>query len=140
MLIRYVIYGLLGWAMEILWTGLHSMLNGDVKLQGTTYLWMLPIYGLAVFLEPLHDRIRHLPWIVRGVIWSIIILALEYITGWMIQGIVGTSPWDYTGTAYSVRGLIRLDYFPVWFVVGLIYEKLHDILRDTVKIDAYKHK
>ncbi len=139
MLIRYVIYGLLGWSMEIIWTGIHSLLNGDVKLQGTTYLWMLPIYGLAVFLEPLHDKIRHLPWIVRGGIWSVIILVLEYITGWIIQGIVGTSPWDYSGATYNIKGLIRLDYIPVWFVVGLIYEKLHDILHHTTQIE-YRQK
>lgn len=132
MIIRFFIYGIIGWAMEIFWTGAASLLRGDVRLQGTTYLWMFPIYGLAVFLEPIHDKIRFLPWIARGGIWAMIILTIEYATGWAIRGLVGVCPWDYTGNSkLAINGLIRLDYAPAWFVAGLIFERLHDFLRNA---------
>ncbi|WP_157881699.1 hypothetical protein [Acetivibrio thermocellus] len=50
MIKRFFVYGITGWSMEIIWTGLHSFLTGDMKLQGYTSIWMLFIYGSAVFL------------------------------------------------------------------------------------------
>ncbi|MCG8499050.1 MAG: putative ABC transporter permease [Firmicutes bacterium] len=129
MLIRFFIYGLFGWAMEIFWTGTSSLIGGDLRLRGTTYLWMFPIYGLAVFLEPVHNSIRFLPWLVRGGIWVVIILTIEYVAGWTLKSVVGLCPWDYSGsTKYAIGGLIRLDYVPAWFVAGLLFERLHDII------------
>ncbi|MGI6588652.1 MAG: putative ABC transporter permease [Peptococcia bacterium] len=126
---RFVIYGLLGWTMEILWTGLGSLLKGNLMLSSFTYLWMFPIYGLAVFLEPVHDYIDNLPWYVRGGIWVVIILSLEYLTGWLLMSFLGRCPWDYSDvTPYHIQGLIRLDYIPAWFLAGLVFEKIHRTL------------
>lgn len=112
--------------MEIIWTGLGALFMGNWQLPGFTYLWMFPIYGLAVFFEPLHDYIRPLPLYVRGLFWAIAILTVEYLTGWLLAEILGRCPWDYTGTTnYHINGFIRLDYFPVWYVVGLIFERVH---------------
>ncbi|SDD87677.1 putative ABC transporter permease [Sporomusa acidovorans] len=130
MLMRnYYIYGALGWCLEVIWTGMGSLLSGDPRLTATTYLWMFPIYGLAVFFEPVHDRIRPWPTLIRGLFWMFLFFAVEYLTGWFLRILVGTSPWDYSGAAFHVQGLIRLDYAPVWFFLGLLYEKLHDWLQ-----------
>lgn len=131
---RFFIYGLLGWTMEIFWTGLGSLFKGDIKLQGFSYLWMFPIYGLAVFLEPVHERIRDLAWYFRGLVWTAVIFSIEFLSGLLIQMTFGTVPWDYTGSSfYAVAGIIRLDYAPVWFIVGLLFEKAHDFLMAKVK-------
>src|SRR5690554_6618107 len=103
-------------------------MTGDPRLQATTYLWMFPIYGLAVFLEPLHDLIRDYWWYIRGVVWVIIIFAIEYVTGGLIRIIVGCSPWDYSATQWNITGLIRLDYAPVWFIVGMMFEQVHNYM------------
>ncbi|TYO93884.1 putative ABC transporter permease [Desulfallas thermosapovorans] len=124
---RFVIYGLLGWNMEIIFTGFMSGLNGNVRLTAHTYLWMLPIYGLAVFLEPLHNAMRPLHWYLRGMIWVLVIWTVELATGGLIRAIVGTSPWIYKD-GWQVAGLIRLDMAPLWFMVGLIFEHIHDRL------------
>ncbi|MFZ5596660.1 MAG: putative ABC transporter permease [Bacillota bacterium] len=126
--IRFFIYGLLGWGLEILWTGMGSALRGDVRLEATTYLWMFPIYGLAVFLESVHEIIRAWPWLLRGVVWVLLIWLLEYSTGSAIRHLAGVSPWDYSGSRWQVGGLIRLDMAPAWFVAGLLFEKVHDFL------------
>lgn len=126
---RFVVYGLLGWTMEVFWTGLGSLLKGNLMLSSFTYLWMFPIYGLAVFLENVHDRIDSLPWYVRGGIWVVIILSLEYLTGWLLLSFLGKCPWDYSDvTPYHIHGLIRLDYIPAWFLAGLIFERIHRAL------------
>lgn len=66
MIKRFIIYGFAGWSMEIFWTGLHSLLTGDLTLQGYTNLWMFFIYGCAVFLEPISDAISIWRWPIRG--------------------------------------------------------------------------
>ena len=126
---RFIVYGLLGWSLEIIWTGLGSLLTGDVRLTAWTYLWMFPIYGLGIALEPLHDRIAGLPWAARGLIWMMVFFAIEYATGWSIRVLVGVSPWNYAGAKWNIDGLIRLDYAPVWFIIGLAFERVHDFLR-----------
>lgn len=131
---RILIYGAFGLLVEIAWTGTCSMLAGDVSLTATTYLWMLPIYGVtALLLERVHDEIRAVPIWVRGSIWMMLIFSFEYGYGYLLRSQLGVCPWDYTGASFAVDGLIRLDYAPAWFVLGLLFEHLHDYLRDHVK-------
>ena len=125
MIIRFIIYGLIGWCMEIVWTGLNSFLKGDVKLTGRTYIWMFFIYGLAVFFEPVLQRISHLNIILRGGLYATIIFTVEYLTGWVLKKVLGVCPWDYSKCIFSVGGLIRLDYAPAWFVAGLLFEQVY---------------
>lgn len=125
---RFVIYGLLGFCGEVLWTGLGSMMKGDIKLMGWTYIWMFPIYAMAILLEPIHNRIRHLSIFIRGGVYTVLIFIGEFISGIILKGILGVCPWDYTGKPLSIYGIITLTYIPVWFIVGLIFEKIHDTL------------
>ena len=122
MITRFIIYGLLGWGMEILWTGLHSILQGNFKLTCSTSLWMFPIYGMAVFLEPIYQLLKDQPLALRGGIYMLCIFAAEFATGWSLQRVIGVCPWDYSQSKYNVMGVIRLDYAPVWFFVGLMFE------------------
>jgi hypothetical protein len=59
---RFFIYGILGWGIEVIWTGLGSLISGDLRLLGFTNLWMFFIYGAAVFLEPINDIISSWKW------------------------------------------------------------------------------
>lgn len=124
---RFIIYGFLGWGIEIFWTGLNSLIEGNVRLIGFTNLWMFLIYGFAVFLEPIHNRIFKWNWIVRGLVWLILIWTIEYSTGFVLRGILSVSPWTYNG-ALAVDGLIRLDFAPLWFIAGFIFEYMHRLL------------
>ncbi|MCX7745600.1 MAG: hypothetical protein N2645_01740 [Clostridia bacterium] len=131
MIKRFIIYGFIGWGMEIIFTGFHSLFNGDLRLGGFTNIWMFFIYGSAVFLEPIHDIIRRWRWPIRGFIWVIIIWGIEYTSDLLLGNILGVYPWFYS-SPYAVDGFIRLDYAPHWFAAGLIFERIHKML------DAYK--
>ena len=129
---HFVIYGCLGWLVEIVWTGMGAIVSGDKNLKCKTYLWMFPIYGMGVMLEPVHELIRGLSWLYRGFIWAAIIFLIEYITGYILKLTLGGCPWDYDSDGdilVSVKGIIRLDFLPVWFGVGLLFERLHDFIR-----------
>jgi uncharacterized membrane protein len=134
MIVRFIIYGFSGWCTEIFWTGLGSLLRGDVTLRGWTYIWMFPIYGLAIFLEPVHNKIRNLPVWVRGGVYALLIFFAEYTSGWVLKLSTGVCPWDYSGHLFSVNGFIRLDYAPAWFTAGLLFERLHDFLIKTASL------
>lgn len=128
MIKRFIIYGLSGLCAEVLWTGFFSMMRGDVKLTGWTYIWMFPIYGLAIFLEPIHDRIRRFSFILRGGVYTVLIFVVELTSGLLLKKLLGVCPWNYKSEPLSVCGIITLSYTPVWFTVGLLFEKMHDFL------------
>lgn len=122
---RFVLYGLIGWLVEVVWTGLGSLITMDAKLQCYTSIWMFPIYGMIAFFEPLCEYIKEWNIIIRGGIYTICIFAMEYITGMLLRQIIGVCPWDYSMSPFNIDGIIRLDYAPVWFVAGLFFEKVH---------------
>ncbi|GAA0240865.1 putative ABC transporter permease [Metaclostridioides mangenotii] len=124
MIIRFLIYGAIGWCMEIMWTGFHSLKNKDYKMTATTSIWMFFIYGMVVFFEPVCDVLAGLPILIRGGIYVLCIFGIEYLTGGFLKRL-GTCPWDYTGSKYSINGLIRLDYAPAWFLAGIIFEAVY---------------
>jgi uncharacterized membrane protein len=139
MLIRFILYGLGGWCGEIIFTAMtESLPRRDWRLAGTSYLWMFPIYGLlAVLYEPAHDLIRTFPLLGRAVIWSFGFTAVELLTGWLIARFTGRCPWDYSGKRFAINPYIRWDFFPVWAIIGLALEPVHDFLvRLTPAIEA----
>ncbi len=127
MITRFIIYGTIGWNLEILWTGLGSALRGIPNLMGHTSVWMFFIYGSALFvLEPVHNIISEYNFFMRGCVWTVLIFAMEIAAGSILR-LFGIEAWRYN-TALSVYGLIRLDYLPAWFAVGMLFERLHDVL------------
>lgn len=127
MLIRYIIYGLLGMNMEIIWTSLSGIRDNSHNLIGHTSLWMFFIYGLAVLiLEPVHNLILDQNWFFRGCVYTALIFAIEFVAGSALR-LIGVEAWNYTNDL-AVLGLIRLDYAPVWFAVGFIFEFFYNFL------------
>ena len=124
---RFLIYGIIGLVLEVVYTGLASLLKGDFSMQGMTFLVMLPIYGLAVFLEPVHYYLKPYPWWLRGLTYLAIIWSIEYSSGILLAVILGRCPWHYTDPL-NINGYITLRMAPEWFLTGLGFEFLHDYL------------
>lgn len=131
-----------GWCMEVIFTSAESVISGDWRLMGRTSLLMFPIYGLGALLGPigrLTDRwigdgkIRPVDRAVRhGVLYMVLIFAVEYSTGaWLTAR--GICPWDYSGRHSNINGLIRLDFAPLWFGAGLLFENLTKNAADFTK-------
>jgi len=121
MIMRFVIYGFIGWGAEVLWTGLHSLLKKDFRLTSQTSIWMFFIYGSAVFFEPLVRAVERFPLLVRGLMYVLCIFTIEYIVG-IVMKKLKVCPWDYSAAKLNVHGVIRLDYAPAWLVMGLLFE------------------
>jgi len=93
---------------------------------------MFPIYGGGGLLfELVHAAVGTWPWFGRGLVYMAGCFAVEYTSGWLIQRATGAIPWDYSHRRWQVHGLIRLDYAPVWFLFGLLLERV-EMLVTTV--------
>lgn len=124
---RFLVYGLIGLVIEVIYTGLASLLAGDWSMHGFTFLVMLPIYGLAVFLEPVHNRLSSWPWWSRGLVYLAMIWLAEYVTGIFLKLLLGVCPWNYTDFL-NINGVITLHMAPQWFLFGLGLEKIQAFL------------
>lgn len=120
---NFIKCGVTGWCMEIVFTSIRPLLNGDFHLWGQTSLWMFPIYGLAVFIAPFSRLLVDWPIICRAAVYGFFIMCGEFITGSILKA-MGVCPWDYADAIYAIYGVIRLDYFPFWAAAGLVFERL----------------
>ena len=66
----FFLCGFTGWCLEILWTGLHSLVTGHFTMMGKTSLLMFPVYGLAALIRPAYYKLARFPVMVRGIIYS----------------------------------------------------------------------
>ena len=84
---------------------------------------MFPIYGMAAFIEPISRKLKSQNAFVRGGVYSFLIITFELLSGELLKKFKAC-PWDYSDRRFNLDGVIRFDYLPVWFVVGLLYEKM----------------
>ena len=130
--------GVTGWCLEVMFTSVESIMAGDWRLMGKTSLLMFPIYGMGALLEPIGKGVdkwigdpqtgvavlQEKDKIVRhGMLYMVLIFVVEYGSGLLLRN-HGICPWDYTGRHTNINGLIRLDFAPLWFGTGLLFEKI----------------
>ena len=113
--------GILGWCLEITFTALHSLQQRKMSLQGTTSLWMFPIYGAGWLVKPVCSLVKGCHWLVRGCIYALCIFTAEYASGFFLQK-KELCPWNYGKARWNIGRVIRLDYAPCWIITGLLME------------------
>lgn len=119
---NFFLCGCIGWCLECLYTGLGALqTHKDRKLICTTSLWMFPIYGMAALICPVGKLCSKANVVIRGGVYTICIFIAEYVSGTLL-GKIGACPWDYSKAKYNYKGVIRFDYSPLWFIVGLLFE------------------
>lgn len=121
--VNFLMCGLSGWCMECLWTGLNSIIKHDKSLKCNTSIWMFPIYGMAAFLSPISRLLKNKNVLKRGIVYTFFIFLTEYAAGSLLKK-YKACPWDYSKTKLNYKGVIRFDYAPLWFIVGLFYESI----------------
>jgi len=128
--------GVTGWCLEVIFPSTESILRQDWRVMGQTSLLMFPIYGCGALLGPIGDLIDR--WVTpgsgfaakkadlairHGFLYMVLIFVAEYFAGSLLRG-RGMCPWDYTGRNTNIDGLIRLDFAPLWFATGLLFEQI----------------
>lgn len=123
----FIIFGVLGIFGEVIFTAVEKLIKTRKwRLNGESYIWMFPIYGLLAFLfDPISQAIGNMSWIVRGLVYMVAIYLVEYITGALLTKLTGAHIWKYTGK-YNLHGQIQLMHAPVWFIIGLLVERYYN--------------
>lgn len=131
--VNFLRCGVLGWCLEVIFTSVESILAHDWRLMGRTSLLMFPIYGCGAFLPGIgagvdrwigQEKLRPVDRFFRhGFLYMVLIFAAEYVSGAWLRA-RGMCPWDYTGSRTSIHGLIRLDFAPLWFGTGILFEQI----------------
>ena len=123
---NFFICGLTGWCLEILFTSIGNCSRHDLRLIGQTSIWMFPIYGMAAVISPISRLMKNVSPLIRGSIYTVGIFFTEYTTGSILKK-YQMCPWDYSKCKLNYKGLIRLDYAPVWFFTGLILSNPYEV-------------
>ena len=112
--IRALVYLGIGVTGEVIFTALKALIKKkDLRLQGYTQLWVMPLYAIGgvLLFERLHLAI--LAWNIafRFALYALLIFLIEYMAGFIAKQLTGKCPWEYKGK-WSVHGYISLPHFP----------------------------
>ncbi|KAJ0067229.1 hypothetical protein NL108_013693, partial [Boleophthalmus pectinirostris] len=135
-LTRLYLYSLHGVLCELLFTSVWDFFffTGDVRFQGHSSLWALPMYSTALYaIETLQRTLlnRNLPLPLRLVVYTLLIYTWEFVWGAGLS-LLGACPWDYSSFKYNFQGLITLEYAPFWAMGAFIAEKF--VIKNTLRI------
>lgn len=122
-----------GITLEVFWTSIiNSIKNKDRKLTGKTYLWMFPIYAIVPFIYIFGIKyMQDINIFIKAFVYMFAFYLLEFTSGYIIKKIMGVSPWNYRGYNIKIfggeykanyKGLICLEYAPIWFLYGIMGE------------------
>lgn len=120
---NFIKCGLTGWCLEVMFTALNSFRRRDMTLKGITSIWMFPIYGCAAVLSPVSRLLKKKPFWIRGMAYMSLIFSAEYLSGYILER-RQLCPWDYSRSRWNIKHLIRLDFAPLWFGAGLLFERI----------------
>ena len=130
--LRMLIYGMLGFSYEIVFTSLFDFVSSNFTnfaFKGYSSLWSFLIYGSCSFCgeQVYFYSKKRLSIFLRGLIYIQMAYTWEFIGG-LILNQFSARTWDYTHYKYDVMGLIALEYAPLWFCSGLMQEFFYEYL------------
>jgi len=131
----------IGITNEVIFTAISDYFSiYDNKLIGYTYLWMIPIYSLLPVIFWISDKIIKNIFI-KSLFVSLNIMFFELLYGSFLKKYF-ICPWEKNYIShYSINNVVRLDYFPFWYMISLIWSKLwiefNNVTESTTK---YKPK
>lgn len=121
-LLKYLLLGSVGGCLyltiELLWRGYSH--------------WSMFVLAFMAFI--LIGSINEiLPWNMplpaQLLIGAVIITALEFFTGCIVNLWLGWAVWDYSKEPFNLMGQICLKFFVVWYFLSLVGIVLDDWLR-----------
>ncbi len=120
----FAFYSFLGWVLETAFAGVkHRKFVNRGFLNG----FFCPIYGFGAVLVILSDDLvqtfvhnAKLSVLISIVLAVILVTALEYITGLILERIFHCKWWDYSDHAANLKGYICLKYSLLWGILALV--------------------
>ncbi len=122
----WFLLGIVGWLVEVVFTGIGSLIRKDWAATSKTFLWMHPVYGgggFAVYLIYNNVIISANP-IVDAVVLAVLFYVplfygFEALAGLASIKLFGRILWDYGRSKWTPMGLINIKYAHYWLLLAL---------------------
>lgn len=121
--------GILYVFMEVAYT---SITAGELRLVGHSSLWMMLVGGcLGVILDNLNEIkwLRKLDYRLRVFIGGTSIIALEFISGCILNLWLGFDIWDYSKSFGNLLGQIDVMHSMYWYGITPFGFWVGDVIR-----------
>ena len=136
----YVFFACFGVTTEVCFVAIRHLISGVGyceepvwALTGKSYIWMIPIYMCIPLIgKLLFTYCRKMSRLIRISLYTLILLTVEFISGFILEILTGACPWLYT-SGWHLMGYIRLDYIPAWMFFLFIVEYLYLYLEQELK-------
>ncbi|CAN5525727.1 hypothetical protein BH10CYA1_BH10CYA1_32310 [soil metagenome] len=129
LIFQMLLFAVLGLGLEVVFTGiLDSRRSNSRHFIGYSSLWYLPLYSISpIFLHLAGASLFALPVVIRGLIYMTAIFAVEYAGMLCLRKLLSSSPSEvaYYQSRWNIHGLIRLDFAPAMFLMGLFFEFIY---------------
>ena len=126
------------WLSVLLWTwGGVVYYTAEViykSLTGGTISWTMLYLAiiLSIPIERLGGRTPY-PLVVQAVICGGIVTLAEFLSGCVLNLLLGLDIWDYTGQPGSILGQVCLPFSLLWILVSLVCIPLFDHIRGKIE-------
>ena len=122
----FFVYSILGYILEMIF---GFAIGASSPESGVLYGPWTPIYGIAsVFIIVISNRLfknLHLPrWIetiIVILVLMVVLSALEWLGGVLIELIFGFSFWDYSDSKFNLGKYVCLEFALIWSVLSLVF-------------------
>lgn len=120
LIMLFIIYGFLGWVVEVLYV---RLLSGHFYNRGFLHMPFLPIYAtgaviVTAILQPINNSI--ILFISAVIVTSI----LEYATSVIMERLFHTRWWDYSNLRFNLNGRICMRNSLLFGFLGLFVIKI----------------
>lgn len=133
-----------GVLIEFFFTGVASLLKGNLKATSNSYLWMPPVYGFAgLALDGIRQLLDAWPYFAKAPLYVAVFYMVEMVSGLGLRALTGAIqrrwpaiftgggviPWEYAKSAWAPLGLINLKYLPYWLILALCFDPIAEFFQ-----------
>lgn len=114
----------------------------ELIVRGRTHWSMFIVGGLAFFLIGfINEKYKKMPLAKQMLIGALVITALEFTCGCIVNLWLGWHVWDYSNMPFNLLGQICFPFTAIWFFLSAVAVVLDDYIRHLLwgeKIPHYK--
>ena len=103
----------------------------EIGFRGYTHWTMIIVGGICFYLIGLINEV--IPWEMeiwkQCVIGSLVVTAVEFVSGCIINLWLGWGVWDYSNMPFNILGQVCLPFSALWVLLSALAIILDDYLR-----------
>ena len=146
-IIAFLIYSFFGAILEHMNYFITRLLNPSkpYKALANPIITGFPLYAIGAYLAvSINNLFSNQNIIIRILLIAIALSVLEYLVGLYVGAGKGSyvydsngnrliDSWDYSNKNYNIGGIISLDHFIIWGILGYIIITIHPKLINKLK-------